>query len=253
MNGLPDVYSHNFMLTAAQCNAQLELSPSMLVQQIIEVATEHADLLGVGFRRLSQGGCLWVLSRIAFEMHRYPGVLEPYILSTWIEDFNRHFSQRNFDIVTPEGEVLGYARTIWVAIDMNTRRPADLGAISDIASTVVDRPCPIDPPSKIRPSASPQIINDYSFQVSDIDFNRHVNSARYVELVLNQMDLDTFDAYRLARFEIIYHHESHYGDKACVASGFADDALVTSISVDGTVKCLARSRMAPRENKILTK
>ena len=246
MTQIPNIHSHRFCLSAAQCDAQMGLSPAMLTQQIIEVATEHADLLGVGFKRLEQGGTLWVLSRIAFEMNRYPGVLEPYIMSTWIEDFNRHFSQRNFDIITPEGEVLGYARTIWVAIDINTRKPADLSGISSIASTVVDRPCPIAPPGKIRPATEPEIINEYTFQVSDIDLNRHVNSARYVELVLNQMDLDTFDAYRLGRFEIIYHHESYYNDCACVASGMVKDALVTSISVDGTVHCLACSIMKPK-------
>ena len=32
------VYTHNFLLTAAQCNAQRELAPAMLVQQIIEVS-----------------------------------------------------------------------------------------------------------------------------------------------------------------------------------------------------------------------
>ena len=53
------VYTHNFLLTAAQCNAQRELAPAMLVQQIIEVSTEHADAIGVGFKNLAADGNLW--------------------------------------------------------------------------------------------------------------------------------------------------------------------------------------------------
>ncbi len=76
------IYTHAFRLTAAQCNAQRELAPAMLIQQIIEVATEHADLLGVGFKRLQEDGNLWVLSRIAIDIHRYPRLLERYSLKT---------------------------------------------------------------------------------------------------------------------------------------------------------------------------
>lgn len=240
------IYTHAFRLTAAQCNAQRELAPAMLIQQIIEVATEHADLLGVGFKRLQEDGNLWVLSRIAIDIHRYPRLLERYSLSTWIENYNRHFSERNFELRGEDGEVIGYARTIWVAINMHTRRPADLSGISHIAETVCDHPCPMARQGKIRPQDPPQIVHNYTFMVSDIDFNRHVNSARYVELILNQFDLPTYDDFYLSRFEIEYKHEAHFGDEVEVCSSFQDEALVTAIQLNETPVCVARSFMTPR-------
>ncbi len=85
MTQLKVLHTHHYHLTAAQCNAQSELAPSQLIQQIIEVATEHADILGVGFKDLQRHGNLWVLSRVAFEMKRFPRLLEDYSLTTWIE------------------------------------------------------------------------------------------------------------------------------------------------------------------------
>lgn len=246
MTKLPTLYSHAFHLTAAQCNAQRELAPAQLVQQIIEVATEHADALGVGFKDLQANGTLWVLSRVAIEMNRYPHLLEDYTLTTWIESYNRHFSERNIEIISGSGEILGYARTIWVAININTRRPADLSNISYISDTVCDHPCPIAKQEKIRPVDPPQIVHDYTFRISDIDLNRHVNSTRYVELILNQMDLSDFDEYYLERFEIEYKQEAHFNDTVEVASAMVGDTLISSISIGPRTICLARSVMKPR-------
>lgn len=247
MTQLTNLHSHKYYLTAAQCNAQHELAPGQLIQQIIEVATEHADILGVGFRELQDNDNIWVLSRITFELKRYPKMFDTYSLNTWIESYNRHFSERNFEICSEDGEILGYARSIWVAINVHTRRPADLTQFSHIAATVNDRPCPIDKQGKIRiPTEEAQITNRYTFRVSDIDLNRHVNSARYVELILNQLELTDYDENLLKRFEIEYKQEAHYGDTVDVTSTQSDNGLLTVISHDGNTICLARSILEKR-------
>lgn len=251
MTQLPVAHTHHYYLTAAQCNAQRELAPAQLVQQIIEVATEHADALGVGFKDLQRDGNLWVLSRVAFEMKRYPHLLENYSLTTWIESYNRHFSERNIEIRAENDEIIGYARTIWVAINIETRRPADLSSIFHISETVCDRPCPIAKQGKIRTSATPQIVHEYTFRISDIDLNRHVNSTRYVELILNQMDIADFDEFFLSRFEIEYKHEAHFNDTVEVASVISTDTMTSAINFEGTTMCAARSVMSPRSEEAI--
>lgn len=249
MTQLPNLHSRKYYLTAAQCNAQHELAPGQLIQQIIEVATEHADILGVGFRALQSNDNIWVLSRITFELNRYPKMFETYSLNTWIESYNRHFSERNFELRTEDGEILGYARSIWVAINQQTRRPADLTEFAHLATTVIDRPCPIDKQGKIRiPAEEPQIANSYTFRVSDIDLNRHVNSARYVELILNQLELSDYDENHLKRFEIEYKQEAHYGNTVDVTSTQTDNGLLTAISNNGGTICLSRSILVKRNN-----
>lgn len=245
------VHQHTFTLTAAQCNGQRELSAAGLVQHIIELATEHADLLGCGFARLQSDGMLWVLSRLAFEMKRMPRLQEKFVMSTWIENFNRHFSQRNFDIRTEDGEVLGYARSIWVAIDRESRRPANLEGIAAIAATVTERECPIAAPRKLRMDRGEAVsVRNYTFMVSDIDFNRHVNSGRYVELMLNSLSLNDFDENYISRFDIDYKLESHYGDVATVAYSRSVDGVVTSdIVVEGREACVCRYELKPRSEQ----
>lgn len=240
-------YRHDYYLTAAQCNAQNELSPQMLVQNVIEVATEHANILDIGFSKLSSDKNIWVLSRLTYELKRYPQMHERFGLTTWIENFNRHFSERAFEITGDSGETLGYVRTLWAIINMETRCPADLSNISYMAEYVNERECPIKRQSKIRIAGTPSEVTSYTFRVSDIDCNRHVNSGRYVELITDQCDLQTYDTHFISRFEIAYRHEAIYGEKVDVATALADDLAITEIS-DGTKKlCAARMFFSKRQ------
>lgn len=85
-------YQQSFYLSAGECNPQCEMPLTLLVSRVIEVATNHANSWGVGYARLIEDNQGWVLSRVTVEMKRYPRVDEWYTLTTWIEDYNRHFS-----------------------------------------------------------------------------------------------------------------------------------------------------------------
>ena len=97
-------FSRNYFLTPGECNAQSEMPLWLLVEQIIEVGTLHANSWGVGYARLIEQNRGWVLSRLAVEMKRYPSVNEHYTLTTWVESYNRRFSERLVEITDENGE-----------------------------------------------------------------------------------------------------------------------------------------------------
>ena len=242
-------YTHEYCLTAAQCNGQREVSPATLVQQLIDVATEHADILNIGFKRMDSHNSLWVLSRVAYEISRYPRSLEAYAITTWVEGYNKLFSNRNFAIRDAEGELLGEACTIWMGIDKDTRRPIDLSVIADESIVRPDIECAMERPGKIRVPAELGEAEHYHFAVSDIDFNRHVTSHRYVELAIDQKPLEWYDANVLSRFEIAYSHESLCGERVKVMSGedARTGAMVSVVEgAEGEQKCLTRAWFTPR-------
>lgn len=247
-------HSHNYFLTAAQCNAQKELPVGTLIQQIIDVATEHANIIGVGARRLSEDNNTWVLSRVAYEIDRYPKIEENYSITTWVESFARFFSQRNFEIKDSEGCVIGRVRTTWACINRDTRHPADISELSSGVPILPERPCQINSVTRIRPINDPDIENEYSFYVSDIDFNRHVNSVRYVDLFINQLSLSTYDEFYISRFEIVFQNEAYFGDKITVASNISAGIIVSQISNSDKLFCLNRIILSRRsENMFMEK
>lgn len=205
------------LLTPSESDAQQKLPLTLLVSQVIELATAHANHLGIGFLSLDHLNMGWVLSRVTVEMRRWPHVGETYKIATWVETFNRHFSERCFSVEQTDGESIGYVRTVWVVIDLKTHASVGTGHLDFSQDLVSDRECPILRQVRHRPF-EPQAMTKYTFRYMDLDFYRHVNTVRYVSLLLNQFSLDCYDNNTLTRFEIAFMHEAHFGETATITS-----------------------------------
>lgn len=240
--GIPVELTIKYFLTAAGCNAQEVMPLPALTQKLIDVATAHANALNVGYARLLESNTAWVLSRVSIEMSRYPGINEEYSITTWVEGFNRRFSARNFMITGASGEVLGYARSIWVAIDIETRRPADLAPyIGDIIPS--GRPCPIEPFPRLGHIENPDRVAEHVFRFCDIDFNRHVNTTRYIEAILNQWSMDFYDRNRISRFDILFLAEAHFDDAVAIEIQTDADAGLADVAIVHNGNQCTRSRL----------
>jgi len=212
-------YYKDYYLAAGECNPQGEMPLTLLMTRIIEVATLHANSWGVGYARLIEDNHVWVLSRVTIEVTRFPRVNENYRLTTWIEDYNRHFSQRNMRLDDADGNPLGYVRTIWIS----------------------DQPCPIEPISRLRPIEQGHAV-DYTFGYMDCDFNRHVNTVRYLSHLMNLFDMDCYDHYFVRRMEISFIKESHYSETCQFIIDDSDpmDSRMTITDLDGNDHVRAR-------------
>ena len=92
------IFSREFFLPASEVNAQREMPLSRLVTTIIDVATGHANLLGIGFDRMIREGISWVLSRLTIDISEMPSVNRSYRMDTWVESVSRLFSERDFEM-----------------------------------------------------------------------------------------------------------------------------------------------------------
>lgn len=215
MNGTQSLI-RAFSLTAGECNAQNRLPLTLLTERLIEVATYHADELGIGFSLLSTHGLAWVLSRLTLEMTSYPTIDTDYAVATWIETLNPRFSERNFQIIDCRGEAIGYAHTTWMAIKVNEgRHGADLATLlHDGFPTDPTRKCPIEPMRRIPAVTEGCETFNITYRYCDLDFNRHVNTVRHIEKLLNTHDLDWYDHHEPGRFEINFRREGFFGHGA---------------------------------------
>ena len=95
----------------------------MIGNYLIHAASSHAGERGFGFNDMSERHTAWVLSRLAIEMKEYPTAFDKINLYTWIDEVGRLFTSRCFELADENGKTFGFARSIWAAIDVETRRP----------------------------------------------------------------------------------------------------------------------------------
>lgn len=191
-----------------------KLTMGVLGNHLLNCAGFHAADRGFGIATLNDNHYTWVLSRLAIELERMPREYEHFIIQTWVENVYRLFTDRNFAILDAEGNPIGYARSIWAMIDMDTRKPADLlslhgGQITDYICK--DKECPIDKPGRIK-VAQKELVGEHKALYSDIDINGHVNSIKYIEHILDLFPMEVFKEKRIKRFEMAYSAESYYGN-----------------------------------------
>lgn len=257
-------YTESYFLSAGESNAERELSLPLLVSKLIDIATAHANSLGIGNPSMENVNGGWVLSRLTIEMQSYPSVNSTYTISTWIESTNRHFSTRAFCISAEDGSVYGYARSIWMV--MNTVDHTNVGLSHlNIPAEVIDgtvppiatqsRHVPIVEQAEDTPAPAGSLVAsapafDYRFEYCDLDFYRHVNTVRYVNLLLNRFSLEEHDATYVERLELSFLHEARYGMLTRVLRSDLGTPLHSAFQIsradDGVPLFFARVRRQPR-------
>lgn len=207
------VGTYNFVTEPFHADFTGHLTMSVLGNHLLNCAGFHAADRGFGIASLNENHYTWVLSRLAVELEEMPYQYEPFSIQTWVENVYRLFTDRNFAILNRDGKVVGYARSVWAMISMETRKPADLltlhgGSITDY---VCNKECPIEKAGRIK-VAETTIPVEYQTKYSDIDINGHVNSIKYIEHILDLFPIEIFKEKRIKRFEMAYVAESYYGD-----------------------------------------
>lgn len=181
----------------------------MIGNYLLHAASHHASQRGFGYSDMTERHTAWVLSRMAIEIKRYPVMSEPFTLYTWIEEAGHLFTSRCFELNDTAGEAIGYARSIWAAIDVKTRRPTPLDQEA-LNVYRVERACPIEKPGRIAAIENEVEGTPYRVKYSDLDVNGHFNSIKYMEHLLDLFPLDLFRAKEVRRFEIAYLSEGWY-------------------------------------------
>lgn len=181
---------------------------------ILRCATFHATEHGFGYKQMFKLHHAWVVSRLVIDMDRPPRSADEFSITTWVERLYRQFTDRHFDIIRPDGTAFGHASTIWALIDTETRLPADLtklpdGGFSDVL--MPERPAPVRPMGRIRLKA-PRLVAIHRAAYTDLDINGHVNSIRYLELLLNCFTSAEMKTRSVRRIEMAYCLESYEND-----------------------------------------
>jgi acyl-ACP thioesterase len=182
-----------------------------------EAAIRHAEALGVGRTPMAEIGQGWILSRMSVLMERRPRQEELVTVSTWPRGWEKLFAIRDFDIRDAADTPLVRARSCWLIVDIERRRPLRPQATMD--------KLPLNPGRDGLPgggsgldawppalAAAAEKAGSRRAAYSDIDFNGHMNNARYVEWIQDISDRDYLVGAKTMRLDINYLSEVKLGE-----------------------------------------
>ena len=217
-------------------HAKLDALCSMMLYS----AGNDAQNRGFGIDALMSKNRAWVLSRMAVEIDRFPKQYEECRLATWVNDNGVLLSTRNFELSDAAGEMVARAVSQWCLIDYERRVPVALSECDTFTpEKLCTAPSPCSLPRKVR-NVEPVETSSRRAVYSDIDFNHHVNTMRYLAMMLDVLPIEMLASNRPLRLDVHFLHECRLGQLLTIGYRQQEDVSLFEITTDDdTVACRA--------------
>lgn len=202
-------YTREYTIKYQEVDDRKRLRLYNLENYLLEVAGTVADELGFGIAKLHPLGLTWILTRLSVEMSELPGPNEKVRFETWIENHAHMLSTRNFRIYTGERQI-GQCKSVWAILDMEKREIVNYFDSPIFDGAVDGEVIEMD---RVRMTTIPEPTGSVAHPVvySDLDYNRHCNSCKYLEAMLNTYRPDYYG--KTVRLDINYSKEVTEGDE----------------------------------------
>ncbi|MCG8474209.1 MAG: thioesterase [Cytophagales bacterium] len=190
-----------------------EISFGSIVGILMESAGKHADERKFGIKELMTRGYSWVLTRFSVQFVSFPTFQKKLHIETWVEDIGDFFSTRMFFLKDEKGELIATACSTWAVIDMRLRKAVPIPKGIGEEYVLGDRGNQIPVPGKLEElNGRAQKSFGVEVRYTDLDINRHANTVRYVQWIMNAFDLKKHRANRIREFEINFNSELNFGE-----------------------------------------
>ena len=237
-------YSQKFRIASYQTDLSARMKPSAILEIMQEMAGAHAEMLDVGRARLLPMNLAWVLTRVEVRMERYPVSGEIITVETFPMPNRRVFFPRYFIFKDADGRQIGCAGTLWVVLDITTRKMGNPAEIAAMMPDNRDLTAPMGMPATVE-EISGESTEAFRLPVyTDLDVNGHVNNTRYLDWCCNALGIDMMRSHAMTCFCVNYNQEIlpgqevrtvlHHSDGRFSFSGFEGE--LRHFDVGGTLE-----------------
>jgi len=229
-----DVYETKLKVGFNDVDASGRMTPFAAFDRFQEAAETHAELLGIGRQRMVLNNQVWVLSRMSVVFDGRPRFDGTYIVRTLPLGCDRLFFVRDYEIKIDSGETSGgssgasalsggssgapsggsivRARSGWLVIDLETRRPLRPQSLKFSVPKNEGREIMKGSPLALEQRENLIKTGERRAAYSDIDFNSHMNNARYIQWIEDIVDYPLLTGASKIRLDINYLNEIKPGD-----------------------------------------
>ena len=200
-------YREDVRILTKDCDLTGQWKPSAILEVMQELAGIHGTLIGVGRNALLQQGVVWVLTRVEVVMDRYPKIGDTVSIETFPMPVRRWFFPRYFIFRNEQGEEIGRAGSLWVLLDVNTRKMAKPDICAALMPDNSDLLAPLGLPATVTEVSGTLETDTHIPVYTDLDINGHVNNTKYMDWCCNALGIDTMKENCLSRFDVNYNLE----------------------------------------------
>ncbi|MBQ7951827.1 MAG: acyl-ACP thioesterase [Alistipes sp.] len=232
--------TYRYQVATQDVDFTLRATIDSLGNYILNTAGIDAQGKGFGVDALSPQNLTWVLSKFVIEIDSRPEQFAEFDLTTWVNQNSRLVSTRNFTLSDMDGNVFIRSLSQWCMLDYVKRVPVNLQTIEDLyAPYVCEAESPCEAPLRLR-AIEAEVVKEHRVAYSDIDFNRHMNTMRYIGLMVDMLDIELLKSNRPMRIDVHFMNECLYGQTLKVGMQSVENQTLFEVTrEDGVVAARA--------------
>lgn len=209
----------------SECGEDGVMRLSSIINAFQDSSSEHSESLGLGVDYLRGKKRAWILNSWQIVIERYPRAHDEIEISTWPIGFNGVFGPRNFCMKTVEGEMLAYANTLWVYMDIEKKMPVKP---SDDEKQRYGTEPPLEMEYASRKIKLPQEareVDTLMVRKYHIDTNSHMNNCHYVQMAMEAIP----EEFCVKQVRVEYKKSAVYGDKIVIKIAKEEERIVVEL------------------------
>ena len=140
-------------------------------------------------------------------MDRYPSVGEKITVHTFPTPTRICFFPRYFIFTDEHGEMIGKAGSLWLLLDIQTRRMLPPGDVGKLIPDNKDLSIPMNLPATVGNLQGEEFVTEYHPVYTDLDVNCHVNNTRYADWLCNIFGVEMMTRLEPESIILNYNHE----------------------------------------------
>lgn len=242
-------YSMDYTVAVDEVDFSERLKPSAVLQYFQDLATLHANVLGIGFQKMLKANLIWVLTRMTVNYNRYPKIGEKITVTTFPEKPHVADAIRDYYITDENGKTIISGSSKWVVIDFNNHMIRRCSNLFDFEDSKYIPYAPFENANRTLSDkdCDYECIMSDKVHICELDRNVHMNNARYGDIMLNSFSIDWLKKHSIQKFDINFLSELKYGDCYNVYKS-TEKGLTTSLRAEKDDKIAFRAEIDWKAN-----
>jgi len=242
----PGVWREQRLIEPFDVDPLGRLRPQTLLAFLLNSAWNHAAGTAYGHDELATRNLMWVLIKVQILVKRLPLWGETITVETWGKRAIRLYALRDFTVTSGKGEKLVSATSSWTVLNKTSGRPQKFDERLSQLPWEPGRDEIETSLEKVPQLKAGKELARFRVRFSDIDVNRHVNSAKYLQWMVDAHSYQDLEASEVTSIELSFLSEAGPDDDVVVFSEERKGHELCSVRLAADGKELCRGRFAWR-------
>ena len=213
---MESIYSERFDIPCYMCDVSSRLRPSSFMDIAQELSAKGLEQIACTDQEISRYNLVWILSRMSVRFPKVPCRLDSLTAQTWHRGLDGLFFLRDCRLIDAEGRPAAVSTSSWIVMDRTTRKAVRSDHLTDIIPSAAQSSEAVmdTAPQKLLFPKGAEAVEAGERQVlySDLDYNGHVNNAKYVMWAFDALPLTFCAGTGASEFDINFNREARPGE-----------------------------------------